>query len=62
MNQDLDPASFVPAEELRLNTSIAPTANPNRLGLLGGDPAGYPNGRRLTDDVWRWQSHPYDWP
>jgi hypothetical protein len=41
----------VPAEELRLNTSIAPTANPNRLGVLAGDPAGYPNGRRLTDDV-----------
>jgi hypothetical protein len=51
MNQDVDAASFVPAEELRLNTSIAPTANPNRLGVFAGDPAGYPNGRRLTDDV-----------
>jgi hypothetical protein len=51
MNQDADPASFVPAEELRLNTSVAPTASPNRLGVLGGDMAGYPNGRRLTDDV-----------
>ncbi|TMK53000.1 MAG: DUF4331 domain-containing protein [Actinobacteria bacterium] len=51
MNQDVDAASFVPAEELRLNTSIAPTANPNRLGVLGGDAAGYPNGRRLNDDV-----------
>ena len=51
MNQDVDAASFVPAEELRLNTSIAPTANPNRLGVLAGDLAGYPNGRRLTDDV-----------
>jgi hypothetical protein len=51
MNQDVDAASFVPAEELRLNTSIAPTASPNRMGVLGGDLAGYPNGRRLNDDV-----------
>jgi len=40
-----------PAEMLRLNTSIAPAAEPNRLGVLGGDTAGFPNGRRLTDDV-----------
>jgi len=42
---------FVPAEELRLNMSIAPTASPNRLGVLAKDLAGFPNGRRLTDDV-----------
>ncbi len=40
-----------PAEMLRLNTSIAPTANPNRLGVLAGDNAGFPNGRRLADDA-----------
>jgi len=40
-----------PGEELRLNTSIMPTATPNRLGVLAGDKAGFPNGRRLTDDV-----------
>jgi hypothetical protein len=41
------------ADLLRLNTGVAPTpeASINRLGLLGGDPAGYPNGRRLQDDV-----------
>jgi hypothetical protein len=43
------------ADLLRLNTGVAPTlpasASFNRLGLLGGDPAGYPNGRRLVDDV-----------
>jgi hypothetical protein len=39
------------ADELRLNTSIAPTATPNRLGVLAGDFAGFPNGRRLGDDV-----------
>jgi hypothetical protein len=40
-----------PAEELRLNTSINPTAKPKRLGVLDGDNQGFPNGRRLTDDV-----------
>jgi hypothetical protein len=36
---------------LRLNTDIGPTAAPARLGVLVGDVAGFPNGRRLTDDV-----------
>ena len=46
------PAGTVrPAELLRLNTSIPPTSSPNRLGVLAGDTAGFPNGRRLTDDV-----------
>lgn len=45
------PAHVTPAEMLRLNTSIAPAAQPNRLGVLGGDTAGFPNGRRLADDV-----------
>ncbi len=40
-----------PSEMLRLNMAIAPTRNPNRLGVIGGDPQGFPNGRRLGDDV-----------
>jgi hypothetical protein len=36
---------------IRLNTAIPPAANPNRLGALAGDFAGFPNGRRLGDDV-----------
>jgi hypothetical protein len=44
-------AAFVPSEQLRLNMSIAPAATPNRLGVLAQDLAGFPNGRRLTDDV-----------
>ena len=36
---------------LRLNMSVPPTAEPNRLGVLAGDIAGFPNGRRLADDV-----------
>jgi hypothetical protein len=42
------------ADEIRLNLAIAPTAavgQGNRLGVLGGDLAGFPNGRRLEDDV-----------
>lgn len=47
------PAHVTPAEELRLNTSIAPTAPANQksLSVLGGDLAGFPNGRRPYDDV-----------
>jgi hypothetical protein len=41
----------VQADMLRLNTSIPPSSNPNILGLLGGDLAGFPNGRRVFDDV-----------
>ncbi len=41
----------VQADMLRLNTSIPPASSPNILGLLGGDPAGFPNGRRVFDDV-----------
>jgi hypothetical protein len=48
------PANVVPAEMIRINTNIkgdlcSPT--PSRLGVLGGDACGFPNGRRLTDDV-----------
>ena len=39
------------ADLLRLNTSIPVTASPKRLGVLDGDLQGFPNGRRLTDDV-----------
>ena len=41
------------ADLLRLNTGVPPTpeANRKRLGLIAGDGAGFPNGRRLTDDV-----------
>ncbi|MFD7857584.1 DUF4331 domain-containing protein [Streptomyces microflavus] len=51
LNADVDKAKVVPAEELRLNMSVPPAAEPNRLGVLGKDLAGFPNGRRLNDDV-----------
>lgn len=47
------PTHVTAAEELRLNTSIVatPVAMQNDLGVLGGDSAGFPNGRRPIDDV-----------
>ncbi|MEO7908381.1 MAG: DUF4331 domain-containing protein [Roseiflexaceae bacterium] len=48
-------SATVPSEQLRLNVAIPPSANGvcagNRLGALAGDLAGFPNGRRLEDDV-----------
>ncbi len=45
------PANVAASSQLRLNMAVAPAATPNRLGAVGGDLAGFPNGRRLTDDV-----------
>ena len=39
------------ADLLRLNMAIPPAKAPNILGILGGDLAGFPNGRRVFDDV-----------
>ncbi|MSP11510.1 MAG: DUF4331 domain-containing protein [Chloroflexi bacterium] len=53
LNQQLS-STVTPSEQLRLNTAITPTAGVcagNPLGVLGNDVAGYPNGRRLEDDV-----------
>ncbi|GAA3020393.1 DUF4331 domain-containing protein [Streptomyces fulvorobeus] len=51
LNKDADRRQIVPAEELRLNMAVPPTGKPKRLGVLAGDLAGFPNGRRLADDV-----------
>ena len=47
------PQQIKPAEMLRLNTGIAPAAPAAQspVGVLGGDLAGFPNGRRPGDDV-----------
>jgi hypothetical protein len=46
------PANVKASEMLRLNMSIAPcTTACSRLGVVGGDNAGFPNGRRLSDDI-----------
>jgi hypothetical protein len=41
----------VESDMLRLNLAIPPSSSPNTFGLLGGDAAGFPNGRRIGDDV-----------
>jgi hypothetical protein len=41
----------IPADYLRLNVAIPPAKTPNVLGVVGGDLAGFPNGRRVMDDV-----------
>lgn len=49
------PPGVTPSEQIRLNTAIAPTPRDSEsfspLGLLGGNTDGFPNGRRLEDDV-----------
>ncbi|MCB0065327.1 MAG: DUF4331 domain-containing protein [Caldilineaceae bacterium] len=48
------PAGVQPAEMIRINTTIKGdlcSPMPSRLGVLGGDACGFPNGRRLFDDV-----------
>jgi len=39
------------ADMLRLNVAVPPAQSPNPLGVVGGDLAGFPNGRRVFDDV-----------
>ena len=55
INKDVPAAKFSPSEELRLNMSVPPCESEcdahSRLGVIGGDFAGFPNGRRLGDDV-----------
>jgi hypothetical protein len=51
LNRDVNPKRFRPSEMLRLNMAVPVTRNPNRLGVLAGDLQGFPNGRRLGDDV-----------
>jgi hypothetical protein len=48
------PAGVVPAEMIRINTAISGdlcAPEPSRLGILGGDACGFPNGRRPLDDI-----------
>ena len=39
------------ADTLKINLGVAPAAQQNRFGVLANDTAGFPNGRRLGDDV-----------
>jgi hypothetical protein len=49
----IDPSTKkpVPADTLKINLGVPPSATENRFGVIGGDNAGFPNGRRLGDDI-----------
>ena len=49
LNQQTDDP--LPVDTLKLNLGVPPAETENRFGVIGGDVAGFPNGRRLGDDV-----------
>ncbi|MEV2258590.1 DUF4331 domain-containing protein [Streptomyces anulatus] len=51
LNADADAKRIVPAEQLRLNLMTPVTARPKAQGVLDGDLQGFPNGRRLNDNI-----------
>ena len=50
LNQ-IDKNNPVPTDTIKLNMGVPPARTPNRFGVIGGDRAGFPNGRRLEDDI-----------
>jgi Domain of unknown function (DUF4331) len=51
LNEHPGPGSPLPVDTLKLNLGVPPAETENRFGVIGGDNAGFPNGRRLGDDV-----------
>jgi hypothetical protein len=51
LNQHSGKHAGTPVDTLKLNLGVAPAADPSRFGVIGGDTAGFPNGRRPADDV-----------
>jgi Domain of unknown function (DUF4331) len=51
LNQHKGPDGGTPVDTLKLNLGVDPSPMPSRFGVLAGDNAGFPNGRRLIDDV-----------
>ena len=51
LNAGVAQGDVVPSEMLRLNMAVPVTAEPNSAGVIGGDLQGFPNGRRLADDI-----------
>jgi hypothetical protein len=50
LNQ-IDKTNPAATDTLKLNMGVPPARTPNRFGVIGGDRAGFPNGRRLEDDA-----------
>ena len=51
LNQHSGKFAGTPVDTLKLNLGVPPSASPDRFGVIGGDTAGFPNGRRPADDV-----------
>jgi hypothetical protein len=51
LNQHSGDNAGTPVDTLKVNLGVPPSAKPSRFGVIGGDNAGFPNGRRLGDDV-----------
>ena len=51
LNQHKGRFAGTPVDTLKVNLGTAPAATEDRFGVIGGDVAGFPNGRRLGDDV-----------
>jgi hypothetical protein len=51
LNQHSGPHAGKPVDTLKINLGVPPSKTPSRFGVIGGDNAGFPNGRRLSDDV-----------
>jgi hypothetical protein len=51
LNQHSGRNAGKPVDTLKLNLGVPPAESPSRFGVIGGDNAGFPNGRRLADDV-----------
>ncbi|HXE99930.1 MAG TPA: DUF4331 domain-containing protein [Solirubrobacterales bacterium] len=51
LNQHSGKHAGDPVDTLKLNLGVKPSKHPDRFGVIGGDNAGFPNGRRLEDDV-----------
>ena len=48
LNQHSGPHAGKPVDTLKINLGIPPSKTPSRFGVIGGDNAGFPNGRRLS--------------
>ncbi len=51
LNQHAGKYAGTPVDTLKLNLGVPASPMPDRFGVIGGDNAGFPNGRRPTDDV-----------
>ncbi len=51
LNEHSGKNAGTPVDTLKLNLGVPPSDDPSRFGVIGGDNAGYPNGRRPIDDV-----------